>query len=184
MRMTEVWTFPKTHWQFCLRHCRRPYMRLVAGLFGNHTHHHLDQPIRPYEDLCMEKKNHDKMILNEYLYNDSISKEDGKRLINNLTAKEPAAAGVSPVDALKRSEPTRRSSQPVPCSRSCVASGSAAHRHVQVRRGFENQELRQRMAIPWAVTLPDALAFAIIGSGDIVIAVTFREGIRRGVVME
>ena len=41
-------------------------------------------------------------------------------------------------------------------------------------------------AIPWAVTLHDALAFAIaiLGSGDIVIAVTFREGIRRGVAVE
>ena len=39
-------------------------------------------------------------------------------------------------------------------------------------------------AIPWAVALTDAPAFVILGSGETVIAITFRVRIRRGVAIE
>ena len=86
------------------------------------------------------------------LYNDSISKEGEKEVINNLTVNEPAAVVTKQQPphpwTHRRDQRTGlpcRSSRPVPSSRLCVASESADYRQTQDHRGVENQELRQGM---------------------------------------
>ena len=46
--------------------------------------------------------------------------------------------------------------------------------------GWEESRLTAEHVIPWPVTITDTPAFAILGSGETIITVTFRKRIRRG----
>ena len=136
----------------------------MVDLFG--------QPInaRLCEVLWMEKDEKRRNDSELVLFNDYF--ERGRERSNKQSDGERTCS-VSLEETKEwdlRAEVTAMRRQRERCSQTC--SGPSRRRE---------SKITAEDAIPWPVTLTDSLVFAILGSGETVIAVTFRERITPGV---